>query len=83
MSSSICGEEVLEHAAVWVNDGVHPSCAAHKKMADNIVYDIVDNEAQYMNPPKAVVSNPARKLRLNLSLERVDWVRGYSTALPK
>jgi hypothetical protein len=78
-STSISEEDVHELSTLWGDDPVHPTAAAYKKIAAAIIADLNDGDARFTNPPRSVVATPAKKPRVDLSLEWAKWVRG---ALP-
>ncbi len=81
--TSISKEGVHELSTLWGDDPVYPTAASYKKIAAAIVANLNNCDAQYTNPPRSVVPTPAKKPRVDLSLERAEWVRGWSAALPR
>jgi hypothetical protein len=76
-------EDARELAAMWGRDPVHPSSAAYQVIAEGVAKDALNPDAKYTNPPESVFKPlGAKKLRLDLSLERDAWVRGCTAALP-
>jgi hypothetical protein len=71
-------EEAALSAALWGTDPVHPSTAAYRQMAEHIEADLANSEARYTNPVKKVPSD--KRQRVDLSLQRADWVSGCSAA---
>jgi hypothetical protein len=82
-SGGISDSEAQEHADRWGGTHVHPSAAAYRKMAEDIVADLANDAARYTN----LVCNPLRPVskrpRLDISLQRDKWVSGCLAALPR
>ncbi len=75
-------EDARELAQTWGNDPVHPATTTYKRIVEGIMQDLKNPEARYTNLPKGILP-PAKKQRLDLSLEREAWVRGCTAALPR
>ncbi len=77
-------EDARELSQTWGKDPVHPATPAYKRIVEGILQDLAIPEARYTNPPppKGTVP-PAKKQRLDLSLEREAWMRGCMAALPR
>ncbi len=71
-------EEAAKAAALWGRDPVHPTGAAYRCMADQLEQDMGNPDSKYTNPK--IRSATSKKPRLDLSLERADWVTGCSAA---
>jgi hypothetical protein len=71
-------EEAAKSAALWGRDPVHPTGAAYRCMAELLEQDICNPEAKYTNP--RIKSSINKKPRLDLSLERAEWVTSCSAA---
>jgi hypothetical protein len=71
-------EEAAKAAALWGRDPVHPTGAAYRCMAELLEQDICNPESKYTNP--RLKSSINKKPRLDLSLERAEWVTGCSAA---
>ncbi len=76
--TELSDEDAALSAALWGADPVHPSTAAYRQMAELIEADLVNAEARYTNPAKKVPSEKRQKI--DLSLQRADWVSGCSAA---
>jgi hypothetical protein len=55
--------EAKEFANLWGDNPVHPSLAAYRKMAADLVNDLLDQEARYTNPARHGASEPAKRQR--------------------
>jgi hypothetical protein len=73
-------EEAARTAALWGANPVHPSAAAYRCMAEHLEKDMLNLDARYTNPAK---HHGQKKLRIDLSLGRADWVAGCSAAAPR
>jgi hypothetical protein len=73
-------EEAARSAALWGADPVHPSAAAYRCMAEQLEKDLLNAEARYTNPAK---HHAQKRPRVDLSLDRADWVAGCSAAAPR
>jgi hypothetical protein len=71
-------EEAAKAAALWGRDPVHPTVAAYRCMADQLEQDMGNPDSKYTNPKNK--TPPNKRPRLDLSLERADWVTGCSAA---
>ncbi len=81
-SSGISNSEAKEHVDRWGGNPVHPSAAAYRKMADDIISeDLCNAEARYTNPAKTTVMPDLKRPRVNFSLQRDEWVSGCPAAL--
>jgi hypothetical protein len=76
--TELSDEEAALSAALWGTDPVHPSTAAYRQMAEHIEADLANSEARYTNPVKKAPSD--KRQRVDLSLQRADWVSGCSAA---
>jgi hypothetical protein len=71
-------EDATKVAALWGCDPVHPKGTAYRCMAELLEQGISNPEAKYTNPRKKASDN--KRPRLDLSLERADWVTRCSAA---
>jgi hypothetical protein len=75
--------DARELAALWGLDPVHPAVSAYQVIVDGIAQDLASSDSRYINPPKPAASADSQP-RVDLSLERDDWVRGCcGTAAPR
>ncbi len=82
-SADISDMEAKEFAELWGDNPVHPSLAASRKMATDLVNDLLDQDARYTNPTRHGASVPAKRQRTDDSLNRAAWVSGCPAALPR
>jgi hypothetical protein len=82
-SADISYSEAKEFAELWGDNPVHPSLAAYRKMATDLVTDLLDQEARYTNPARLGGSVPAKRQKTDDSLNRAAWVSGCPAALPR
>jgi hypothetical protein len=71
-------EEAAKAAALWGRDPVHPTGAAYRCMAELLEQDMCNPDSKFTNPK--IKSSINKKPRLDLSLERAEWVTGCSAA---
>jgi hypothetical protein len=76
--TELSDEDAALSAALWGADPVHPSTAAYRQMAELIEADLTNAEARYTNPVKKLPAE--KKQKIDLSLQRADWVSGCSAA---
>jgi hypothetical protein len=76
-------EKASEISEQWGKDAVHPLQAAYATIASAMDSDISDDGARYINPPKSASGPPEKRLRVDHSKLRQDWVEGCSAALPR
>jgi hypothetical protein len=76
--SELSDEEAALSAALWGMDPVHPTTAAYRQMAELIEKDLGNHDARYTNPAQKVTT--AKKPKMDLSLQRADWIAGCSAA---
>ncbi len=62
--ADISDSEAKEFAELWGDNPVHPSLSAYRKMAMDLVTDLLDQEARYSNPARVGGSVPAKGRRL-------------------
>jgi hypothetical protein len=82
-SAGISDCEAKEFADLWGSDPVHPSQAAYRKMAVDLVADLLDQEAWYTNPIRHPVQDARKRQRIHDSLNRAAWVSGCPAALSR
>ncbi len=75
--------EDKEFADLRGDNPVHPSLAAYRKMAADLVNGLLDQEARYTNAARPCASEPAKRQRIDDSLTRAAWVSGCPAALPR
>ncbi len=61
---------------LWGKDPVHPSDQAYAKIAAFLEGDLADTGAKYTNPPVSATRAATKKPRVDLSLQREEWVTG-------
>ncbi len=82
-SGGISDSEAREFSDLWGSDAVHPSQAACCKMAEDLVADLMNEEARYTNLVRPPKQDALKWQRVDDSLHRAAWVSGCPAALPR
>ncbi len=82
-AADISDSEAKEFAELWGDNPVHTSSAAYRKMATDLVADLLDQEARYTNSTRLGESVLAKRLKTDNSLNLASWVSGCPAALPR